>query len=288
MSRTLSKATIAGVMLAAFYATGAYATAEKISYKSCLDFLKFAKALKGDGIPAAMAHQTLTKPFERVGGATIYVAQLQEGPKIGDAKAALVFAFEGDENFTMKIHCSPSGSTKDMGEGKKIMARKIEAVQKKLNAEIKSLEAEIEKKKAEKVKEEAARKQAQASPSFLSQMEKTLASRSQPPSRSQPLAISEIDTVRQQIRECWSLPAGAREAEDLSIEIKLVINPDRTVRQARILDQDRLQSDPYFRAAAESALRAVLNPRCNPLKLPTEKYQQWQNMVLIFDPRQMF
>lgn len=102
------------------------------------------------------------------------------------------------------------------------------------------------------------------------------------------LAISEIDLVRQQIRECWSLPAGAKEAENLSIEIRMTMNPDGTVRQARILDQNRLQSDPFFRAAAESALRAVLNPHCNPLKLPPEKYQQWQNMILIFDPRDMF
>ena len=68
----------------------------------------------------------------------------------------------------------------------------------------------------------------------------------------------------------------------------MAMNPDATVREARILDQGRLHSDPFFRAAAESALRAVLNPRCNPLKLPLEKYNQWRNMILIFDPRDMF
>ena len=103
-----------------------------------------------------------------------------------------------------------------------------------------------------------------------------------------PLAISEIDLLRQQIRECWSLPAGAKDAENLSIEIRMAMNPDATVREARILDQGRLQRDPFYRAAAESALRAVLNPRCNPLKLPLEKYNQWRNMILIFDPRDMF
>lgn len=103
-----------------------------------------------------------------------------------------------------------------------------------------------------------------------------------------PLAISEIDLLRQQIRECWSLPAGAKDAENLSIEIRMTMNPDATVREARILDQGRLQRDPFYRAAAESALRAVLNPRCNPLKLPLEKYNQWRNMILIFDPRDMF
>lgn len=124
--------------------------------------------------------------------------------------------------------------------------------------------------------------------SFEQQMAQALMSRTARHDPTRALAISEIDLVRQQIRECWNLPAGAKEAENLSIEIKMAMNPDGTVRQARILDQNRLQSDPFFRAAAESALRAVLNPHCNPLKLPPEKYQQWQNMILIFDPRDMF
>ncbi|MBL6947899.1 MAG: energy transducer TonB [Rhodospirillales bacterium] len=138
-------------------------------------------------------------------------------------------------------------------------------------------------KKKEKKPEEKKKKQ-----TFEEQMAQALASPTARHNPERPLAISEIDMVRQQIRECWSLPAGAREAEDLSIEIKMAMNPDGTVRQARILNQARLQTDPFFRSAAESALRAVLNPRCNPLKLPPEKYQQWQNMILIFDPRQMF
>jgi len=123
---------------------------------------------------------------------------------------------------------------------------------------------------------------------FEQQVAQALMSRTARHDLSRSLAISEIDLVRQQIRKCWSVPAGAKEAEDLSIEIKVAMNPDGTVRQARILDQNRLQSDPFFRAAAESAKRAVLNPHCNPLKLPPEKYQQWKNMILIFDPRDMF
>ena len=123
---------------------------------------------------------------------------------------------------------------------------------------------------------------------FEEQMAKALMSRTAKHNPLRPLAISEIDLVRQQIEKCWSLPAGAREAQNLSIKIKMAMNPDGTVRHARILDLSRLHGDPFFRAAAESALRAVLNPRCNPLKLPPEKYQHWQNMVLIFDPSQMF
>lgn len=124
--------------------------------------------------------------------------------------------------------------------------------------------------------------------SFEQQIAKALSSPTVKHNPLRPLAISEIDLIRQQIRECWSLPAGAKDAENLSIEIRMAMNPDATVREARILDQGRLHSDPFFRSAAESALRAVLNPRCNPLKLPLEKYNLWRNMILIFDPRDMF
>lgn len=137
----------------------------------------------------------------------------------------------------------------------------------------------------EKKKED---KKSEKKETFEQQMAQALMSRTARHDPLRSLAISEIDLVRQQISECWSLPAGAKEAENLSIEIRMAMNPDGTVRQARILDQGRLKSDPFFRAAAESALRAVLNPHCNPLKLPPEKYQQWQNMILIFDPRDMF
>ncbi len=147
---------------------------------------------------------------------------------------------------------------------------------------VEKLKARPPEKKKEKEKKEEKKE------TFEQQMANALSSRSVKNNPLRPLAISEIDLVRQQIRECWNLPAGAKEAQDLSIEIRMVMNSDGTVRQARILNQNRLQSDPFFRAAAESALRAVLNPRCNPLKLPPEKYQQWQNMTLIFDPSQMF
>ena len=147
-------------------------------------------------------------------------------------------------------------------------------------------------KTVEKIKarppEKKKEKKEEKKETFEQQMANALSSRSVKNNPLRPLAISEIDLVRQQIRGCWNLPAGAKEAQDLSIEIRMVMNSDGTVRQARILNQNRLQSDPFFRAAAESALRAVLNPRCNPLKLPPEKYQQWQNMILIFDPSQMF
>lgn len=102
------------------------------------------------------------------------------------------------------------------------------------------------------------------------------------------MTISEIDLVRQQIHRCWNLPAGAKDAHTMQISIRIAMNPDGTVRTANILDSARMGSDPFYRTMAESALRAVLNPRCQPFKLPPEKYDRWQTMKLNFDPKDMF
>ncbi len=102
-----------------------------------------------------------------------------------------------------------------------------------------------------------------------------------------PLSVSEMDAIRQQIARCWLVPAGAKEGASLLVEIRVQMNADRTVRAAEIVDTSRLRSDPFFRAAAESALRALRNPVCTPLNLPPEKYDTWKNFTITFDPRDM-
>ena len=99
------------------------------------------------------------------------------------------------------------------------------------------------------------------------------------------LTASEVDLVREQIARCWNVPAGARDAKDLVVEIRVVVDPDGTVRQATIVDQARLGSDPFFRAAAESARRAFFNPLCRPLHLPPDKYAIWKDLVVDFSPK---
>ena len=99
------------------------------------------------------------------------------------------------------------------------------------------------------------------------------------------ITASEVDLVRQQIARCWNVPAGARDAKDLVVEVRVAVDPDGTVRQATIVDQARLGSDPFFRAAAESARRAFFNPLCRPLHLPPDKYAIWKDLVVDFSPK---
>jgi len=110
---------------------------------------------------------------------------------------------------------------------------------------------------------------------------------SQAPSLSSRLTISEEDALRRQIEQCWSPPIGARDAQTLIVEVTIDVNPDRTVANADIVDKGRYGSDSFFRAAADAAVRAVRNPRCSPLELPADKYDQWKRIDFTFDPRDM-
>ena len=103
------------------------------------------------------------------------------------------------------------------------------------------------------------------------------------------LTLSEQDALIQQLSGCWNyLTSGGKDAENLVVELRLFVNPDRTVREARILDTDRYNGDSFYRAAADSAMRAIRNPNCIPLRLPTDKYDQWSTIVVRFDPSEMF
>ncbi len=103
----------------------------------------------------------------------------------------------------------------------------------------------------------------------------------------QPMTTSEIDAIRRQIERCWNLPAGAKDAENLVVAIRVEMNSDGRPRTATVENQAEMRSNPFFRSAAESALRAVLNPRCHPFKLPPEKYERWKSMTLVFNPKEM-
>ena len=105
--------------------------------------------------------------------------------------------------------------------------------------------------------------------------------------RSHPMTLSEIEAVRRQIQPCWNFPVGTRDAESLRVLIRIWLNRDGSVRDAKVLDRERIDSDSKLRAAAEAGLRAVNNPRCSPLRLPPEKYDRWKVLTIDFDPSKL-
>jgi hypothetical protein len=100
------------------------------------------------------------------------------------------------------------------------------------------------------------------------------------------VTASEIEGVRQKIRPCWNFIAGAKADVDLVVQLVVQMNQDGTPVDAEIKDTGRYNRDPIFRAAADAARRAVLNPRCQPWPLPADKYANgWRYIVFNFDPR---
>lgn len=111
------------------------------------------------------------------------------------------------------------------------------------------------------------------------------AEKSQVASLAARMTISEQDALRRQLTQCWNIMAGAKFAENIVVQIRISMNPDRTIKQASIADKGRYNRDSHFRAAADAAVRALRDPRCTPLQLPPDKYDQWKTMVINFDPR---
>ena len=111
-------------------------------------------------------------------------------------------------------------------------------------------------------------------------------SRTAQPLEGQPLTLSEVDALRAQIERCWIVQAGARYAEDLVVKIRVFLRPDGSLRrEPQIVDDGRMAADPFFRAAAESAVRAVL--KCEPFKMPIAKHHRWREIELTFDPSEI-
>jgi len=101
------------------------------------------------------------------------------------------------------------------------------------------------------------------------------------------MTLSEIDALRVQVEKCWSFPGGAANPEDLVVTIRISLNPDGSLSGAPAVLDNRfgLGGDQYYRVAAESALRAIR--RCQPYQMPRDKYQNWRQIDLRFDPREM-
>ncbi len=103
------------------------------------------------------------------------------------------------------------------------------------------------------------------------------------PSLATVVTASEIEGVRAKIRPCWNPTPGAREPPVVALVVQM--NQDGTPTKVDLKDTGRYHNDPTYRAAADAAVRAVSNPRCQPWPLPAERYSGWRTITFNFDPR---
>ena len=91
---------------------------------------------------------------------------------------------------------------------------------------------------------------------------------------------TEIDILRNHVRQCWNAPYAANELNKI-INLKIFTNPDGSVVNVQIIDVVFYKNDPVYRAAADSARRAVKD--CSPLPLPKNKYELFKVFTFNFD-----
>jgi len=94
--------------------------------------------------------------------------------------------------------------------------------------------------------------------------------------------------LQSEIFRCWSPPVGTPHPENLIVSFKLFLNRDGSIAQPPQLSADSASAaagDPYMRAAAEAARRAIYI--CAPYQLPADRYNQWHDIDFTFYPRDM-
>lgn len=98
------------------------------------------------------------------------------------------------------------------------------------------------------------------------------------------MSVNEIDALRSRIAQCWSPPPGGLSAGQIVVKLRLKLNEDGTLVGYPTVANSG--SSPFFQAAADSAVRAVY--QCQPYSLPSDKYALWRDMILNFDPSEMY
>ena len=150
----------------------------------------------------------------------------------------------------------------------------------------------VEKPKKKKEKFDVAKLEA-----FLNKVDESKAPKQASASDSQPvqgeanlqgtddqLSATIIEALVQKIRECWTVPPGAREAE-IVVKVHFGLNTDGSVIGVPVVMN--ANADPLFDATARSAVAAVLECQAYSF-LPREKYDLWKDLIINFNPNMMF
>jgi colicin import membrane protein len=98
------------------------------------------------------------------------------------------------------------------------------------------------------------------------------------------LTQNELDALRARLAQLWNPPAGAQNPQELVVQIRMRLKPDGTLSgPPMVLTSGQT---PTFMAARDSAIRAVF--RGQPFDmLRAETYEQWKDIEITFDPREM-
>jgi hypothetical protein len=85
-----------------------------------------------------------------------------------------------------------------------------------------------------------------------------------------PLTPDEIRSIAEQFSGCWEVNSNLASSQD-AVQLRVQLDRQGNVRNV-VPGEGGVPTDPRGRALYESARRALLSPRCNPLRVPPEKH----------------
>jgi hypothetical protein len=99
------------------------------------------------------------------------------------------------------------------------------------------------------------------------------------------LSVAQRGALGDHVHACWTYDAGAPGVDQLQVLLSVTTDAGGVVRQVQVApaDQGRM-NDPVFRAFAERARRALLDPQCANLPLPPSMLGQVQTFMFRFRP----
>ncbi len=100
----------------------------------------------------------------------------------------------------------------------------------------------------------------------------------------QQVTATALDWLRQRVGQCWSIPAGARDAAQLIVTLRFQLDINGNIVGQPFVE--RTTSHPAAAAAASSAMAALI--QCQPYdRMPKETHQLWADIRMNFDPSVM-
>jgi outer membrane biosynthesis protein TonB len=98
------------------------------------------------------------------------------------------------------------------------------------------------------------------------------------------LSLSELEGLRARLAQLWAIPAGAKDPQELVVQVRIKLRPDGTLAgPPMVLTSGK---SPLFVAARDSAIRALFRGQPFDMLRP-EHYEQWKDIEITFDPRDM-
>lgn len=100
-----------------------------------------------------------------------------------------------------------------------------------------------------------------------------------------PLSQSESEGLIFQVQQCWNVPVAIQNAKDLKVTLKISLARDGFLKSSPTLIDPVNSGLVGVQHAYEAGRRALI--RCQPFRLPAEKYETWKEIEIVFNPQKM-